>query len=59
MGAIIGTCGHQVTMEDVEQGLIIKDLDGEGNKVIASICVCQPCRKWYKQHVLVLENKDE
>lgn len=56
---MIGTCGHEITMQDVEQGLVIKSYDREGKRCIASIAVCDKCRQEYELEGFVLHNEAE
>lgn len=56
---MIGTCGHEVTIEDIEQGLSIKEYDREGEPCVSYMCVCAKCRQEYELEGLVLHNEAE
>jgi len=56
---MVGTCGHEVNMQNVKDGLLIKEYTGGLQKCTAAIVVCSKCRQGYEDEGLVLHNKAE
>ena len=57
-GKMIGTCGHEITIEDLK-GLRIKDWDRELKPCIRSMAVCEKCRQWFEAEGCVTHNEEE
>jgi len=56
---IIGTCGHEITLLNVKQGLLIKEYTRKAERCIASIAVCPECQERYEAEGVILHNKRE
>ena len=55
MGKIFGTCGHELKSID-DNILHVKEYD-QGKRVVAQICVCDECAKWWEERGYVLEDE--
>lgn len=57
MGKVFGTCGHE--LRGLSDNVFnVKEYDSEGERVVATICVCDECAKWYRRHRLVLKDEE-
>lgn len=52
----MGSCGHELRGVD-DNILSIKEYDRSGERVVATICVCDDCIRWYRKHRLILKDK--
>ena len=60
-GAIIGTCGHKLSMKwfDSRKGEIcIKDTDREGKGCLSYMLVCAKCLGWYQKEDLIIRKEN-
>lgn len=56
---MIGTCGHEISMKQLEQGLLIRDYTRLCERCVSSLAVCDKCRQWYEAEGVVVHNDIE
>lgn len=54
---MIGTCGHEVTLEN--GGVSLAEYNREGERCVSSSIVCEKCQKFFSDENLILKTPED
>lgn len=62
MGKIIGTCGHEISLDwfmSQKGAILVKDKDRERQDCVSSLVVCPQCLIWYEKLGIIIKKYKE